>query len=73
MTSLHTPHFFLRTDADTGKTRAFHNCNGGLDFMASSGPLAEDMVRLIEYAIEEGKRQRSEEIVKLLNIREGKR
>jgi len=61
---LNKPYFFLKeTD---GGTRAYYNCNGGLNFMASSDILDENTKRLIEFAIEEGKRRRSQELTKLL-------
>lgn len=46
--------------------RVLHNCNGSLNFCAER-TVDEETARLIEYAIEEGKRQRSREIAALLS------
>jgi len=62
--SLCKPFFYLRTFPE--EIIAHHNCNGELGFCANSKPLDADTVRLIELAIEEGKRRRSAEIAALL-------
>ncbi len=62
--SLHKPFFYLRTSST--EITAHHNYHGELDFCASSKPLDAETVRLIELALEEGKRRRSREIAELL-------
>jgi len=62
--SLYRPFFYLRTTPE--QITAHHNCNGGIGFCADSKPLDADTVRLIDLALEEGKRRRSAEIAALL-------
>ncbi len=62
--SLYKPFFYLRTTHE--EITAHHNYNGNINFCAESYPLDADTVRLIELAIEEGKRRRSAEIAALL-------
>ena len=61
--SLHTPYFFLKA-TETG-TRICHNYDGGIDRMATED-ISERTKRLIELAIEEGKRQKAKEIADAL-------
>ena len=63
--SLHTPYFTLRT-APNGTHTVLYNCNGNLGFTADVG-VDEETARLIEFAIEEGKRRRSRELMQLLS------
>ena len=64
--SLYTP-FFRVTKTDTG-AKIVHNCDGGLNFAANDN-VDEDTYRLILRAIEEGKRQKADEIKKALGVR----
>jgi len=60
---------YLKCDKFEGKWRVQHNCNGGLGFCAEE-EVSEDTARLINLAIEEGKRCRSREITALLSFKE---
>lgn len=63
--SLYPPYFIIQTDE--GKTRVRHNCNGGVQFNCWE-ELTDETVRLIEMAIEEGKRQKAKEIADALGL-----
>lgn len=63
---LHAPKFFIRS-LGNGQVELCHNLNGALDFCASA-EVDERIVGLLELAIEEGKRQKAEEIRKALHI-----
>jgi len=60
---MNKPHFTCAKFEAGFKVR--HNCDGGLSF-GSETYVDEATARLIEFAIEEGKRRRSREITKLL-------
>lgn len=64
--SLHKPYFFIRTE-DNEHFHVFHNCDGALDFRASD-IVDESTKRLLEMAIEEGKRQKAEELRRVLGV-----
>jgi len=64
--SLHNPYFFIKTE-DNEHFHVFHNCNGALNFKAIE-VVDEKTKRLIDMAIEEGKRQKAQEICKALGV-----
>ena len=56
---------YLVCELRDGEYRVRHNCDGELNFCAEDKVTGET-ARLIQLAIEEGKRQRSKEISELL-------
>ena len=66
MMALHKPYFFIK-EKDGGGHFVGHNCNGNLDF-CSTTDIDEQTYRLINFAIEEGKRRKAEDIVQLLGL-----
>jgi hypothetical protein len=64
--SLYKPYFRIYKDKSAiGDPQILHNCNGGLDF-GCQDDVTEETLRLIEFALEEGKRMRSRELMLLL-------
>ena len=63
--SLHQAWFRVRPTDTKGLFKVEHNCNGNIGFAANS-EVDEETARLIEMAIEEGKRRRSQELRQLL-------
>ena len=64
--SLYRPCFDCTSVPDGPGYRIRHNCNGGIGFI-SEDLVDENISRLIELAIEEGKRRRSLEIAILIS------
>lgn len=64
--SIHHPYFFIKPTVEG--SRICHNCDGGIGFMATED-ISEETKRLVELAIEEGKRQKAKEIADALFLR----
>ena len=64
--SLYLPCFDCTSVPDGPGYRIRHNCNGGISFI-SENLVDENIGRLIDLAIEEGKRRRSLEIAILIS------
>ena len=62
--SLFNPYFFIKTE-DNEHFHVYHNCDGTLNFRAEA-VIDPKTKRLIDMAIEEGKRQKAAEIRKAL-------
>jgi len=60
--SLHKPYFFIK------EKLVCHNCDGATPFMATDS-IDTRTERLLTLAIEEGKRQKAEEIKKALGLK----
>lgn len=65
--SLHNPYFFIKTE-DNEHFHVFHNCNGALSFQATDVVDKKKTKYLVDMAIEEGKRQKAQEICKALGV-----
>lgn len=71
--ALNRPHFFIKHDPKEGEKEylVYYNCNGGLDFLSTTR-VDQETYRLLQFAIEEGKRLRSFEIRNLLGVDNGR-
>ena len=60
------PYFYIKKD-ENSYPAVYHNCDGQIGFTACK-QVSEEIVQLIEFAIEEGKRRKNKEILSILGI-----
>ena len=66
MSTLYQPYFNVIATQDGGY-RVAHNCNGSLNFRVDE-EINDTTANLLQFAFDEGKRQRSREIAGLLEL-----
>lgn len=66
--SLYNPYFQIQPRSDTSGSIIVHNCDGGVGFRCQE-EVSEPVARLLELAIEEGKRRKAEEIKQCLGFK----